>query len=62
MTNDLRWHGWARPEDVREMMQEMYQFLKENSSKEFNKIVEFINEEYQFEQNLNPWNESDAPL
>jgi len=29
--NAPRWHGWARPEDVREMMQEMYQFLKENN-------------------------------
>ncbi len=27
---DPRWHGWGTPEQVREMMVEMYKFLQEN--------------------------------
>ena len=32
MTDDPRWHGWATPQQVREMMKEMAQFLKTNES------------------------------
>lgn len=30
MTDDPRWHGWATPENVRQMMIGMFIFLEEN--------------------------------
>ncbi len=33
MTNGPRWHGWATPEQVNEMMLEMFEFLNRNDER-----------------------------
>jgi|WetSurMetagenome_2_1015567.scaffolds.fasta_scaffold1547042_1 hypothetical protein len=40
MNPDPRWHGWATPDQVREMMQEMFIFLRKND--EYSEYVPVI--------------------
>lgn len=42
MTDDPRWHGWATPDQVIEMMKEMVQFLKENDQKNYPHMLRYI--------------------
>ena len=60
MTDNPKWHGWATAEQVRQMMEEMYNFLEFNNEKI--PLKDKIKEDYQFELNLNPWCDSDANL
>jgi len=42
MTLDPRWHGWATPENVCEMMREMLQFLKNSAPSDYDYMKKYI--------------------
>jgi hypothetical protein len=42
MSDDPRWHGWATPEQVMEMIKEMVEFIKNNSPEDYKYLCQFM--------------------